>query len=145
MRFLQSVQNKVEVLYGDMRDQVSLEVAFAKAMPDELYNLAGQVFVPTSWHLPAETFDINVGGLARMLNIVERLKPDTRVYQASSSEMYGNLNGLRNEDTPLHRPRPTASRRQLRIGCARSIARAESLSLAASFSTMSRRAADRRW
>jgi GDPmannose 4,6-dehydratase len=57
--------------------------------------------VPTSWHLPAETFDINVGGLARMLNIVERLKPDTRVYQASSSEMYGNLNGLRNEETAM--------------------------------------------
>ncbi len=101
MRFLNGVQDKVELLYGDMRDTVSLEVAFAKATPDEVYNLAGQVFVPTSWHLPAETFDINVGGLARMLNIVERLKPDTRVYQASSSEMYGNLNGLRNEDTRL--------------------------------------------
>ena len=101
MRFLAGVRDKVELLYGDMRDTVSLEVAFAKATPDEVYNLAGQVFVPTSWHLPAETFDINVGGLARMLNIVERLKPDTRVYQASSSEMYGNLNGLRNEDTRL--------------------------------------------
>jgi GDPmannose 4,6-dehydratase len=101
MRWLNGVQDKVELLYGDMRDTVSLEVAFAKATPDEVYNLAGQVFVPTSWHLPAETFDINVGGLARMLNIVERLKPDTRVYQASSSEMYGNLNGLRNEDTRL--------------------------------------------
>jgi len=99
MRWLTHVQDRVEILYGDMRDAVSLEVAFAKADPDEVYNLAGQVFVPTSWELPSETFDINVGGLARMLNIVERLKPDTRVYQASSSEMYGNLNGLRNEDT----------------------------------------------
>ena len=105
VRWLNRVQDKVEILYGDMRDQVSLEVAFAKATPDEVYNLAGQVFVPTSWHLPSETFDINVGGLARLLNIVERLKPDTRIYQASSSEMYGNLNGLRNEDTPL---RPTS-------------------------------------
>ena len=101
MRWLDAVKDKVELLYGDMRDTVSLEVAFAKATPDEVYNLAGQVFVPTSWHLPAETFDINVGGLARVLNIVERLKPDTRVYQASSSEMYGNLDGLRNEDTRL--------------------------------------------
>ena len=105
VRFLHSVKDKIELLYGDMRDAVSLEVAFAKAMPDEIYNLAGQVFVPTSWHLPAETFDINVGGLARLLNMVERLKPETRVYQASSSEMYGNLNGLRNEETPL---RPTS-------------------------------------
>ncbi len=101
MRWLNHIQDKVEILYGDMRDTVSLEVAFAKASPDEVYNLAGQVFVPTSWHIPAETFDINVGGLARLLNIVERQKPDTRVYQASSSEMYGNLDGLRNEETPL--------------------------------------------
>ncbi|HTV65694.1 MAG TPA: GDP-mannose 4,6-dehydratase [Bryocella sp.] len=101
MRWLHGIQDKIELLYADMRDTVSLEVAFAKATPDEVYNLAGQVFVPTSWHLPAETFDINVGGLARLLNIVERLKPDTRVYQASSSEMYGNLDGLRNEETRL--------------------------------------------
>ncbi len=101
MRWLQGIAHNIELLYGDMRDTVSLEVAFAKALPDEVYNLAGQVFVPTSWHMPAETFDINVGGLTRVLNIVERLKPDARVYQASSSEMYGNLNGLRNEETPL--------------------------------------------
>lgn len=105
MRNLRGVEDKIELLYGDMRDAVSLEVAFAKAMPDEIYNLAGQVFVPTSWHLPSETFDINVGGLSRLLNMVERLKPETRLYQASSSEMYGNLNGLRNEETPL---RPTS-------------------------------------
>jgi GDPmannose 4,6-dehydratase len=101
MRWLGNVRDKVELLYADMRDTSSLEVAFAKASPDEVYNLAGQVFVPTSWQMPAETFDINVGGLARLLNIVERQKPDTRIYQASSSEMYGNLNGLRNEQTVL--------------------------------------------
>jgi len=101
MRWLQNVSDRIEVLYGDMRDTVSLEVAFAKATPDEVYNLAGQVFVPTSWHLPAETFDINVGGLARLLNIIERLRPETRIYQASSSEMYGNQDGLRNEQTGL--------------------------------------------
>jgi len=106
MRWLNHIQDKVEVLYGDMRDTVSLEVAFAKASPDEVYNLAGQVFVPTSWHIPAETFDINVGGLARLLNIAERLKPDTRIYQASSSEMYGNLDGLRNEQTALNPTSP---------------------------------------
>ena len=101
MRWLSPIQDKIEVLYGDMRDMASLEVAFAKASPDEVYSLAGQVFVPTSWQIPAETFDINVGGLARLLNIIERQKPDTRIYQASSSEMYGNQNGLRNEQTAL--------------------------------------------
>src|SRR5271166_5266514 len=101
MRWLNPIQGKIEILYGDMRDPASLEVAFAKASPDEVYNLAGQVFVPTSWHIPAETFDINVGGLARLLNIVERHKSGARIYQASSSEMYGNLDGLRNEQTAL--------------------------------------------
>src|ERR1039457_1610652 len=101
MRWLSPIQDKIEVLYGDMRDMASLEVAFAKASPDEVFSLAGQVFVPTSWQIPAETFDINVGGLARLLNIIERQKPDTRLYQASSSEMYGNQNGLRNEQTGL--------------------------------------------
>src|SRR5208283_3855483 len=101
MRWLGPIRDHIELLYADMRDTPSLEVAFAKASPDEVYNLAGQVFVPTSWQMPAETFDINVGGLARLLNIIERQKPDTRIYQASSSEMYGNLNGLRNEQTAL--------------------------------------------
>ena len=66
MRWLSPIQDKIEILYADMRDTASLEVAFAKASPDEVYNLAGQVFVPTSWQIPAETFDINVGGLARL-------------------------------------------------------------------------------
>jgi len=101
MRWLAHLDGQIELLYGDMRDAASLEVAFAKASPDEVYNLAGQVFVPTSWQMPADTFDINVGGLARLLNIIERQKPDTRIYQASSSEMYGNLNGLRNEETAV--------------------------------------------
>ncbi len=96
MRWLTHIEDRIELLFGDMRDTASLEVAFAKASPDEVFNLAGQVFVPTSWQIPAETFDINVGGLARMLSIIERHKPDTRIYQASSSEMYGNVNGLRN-------------------------------------------------
>ena len=101
MRWLNHLEGQIELLFADMRDTASLEVAFAKASPDEVYSLAGQVFVPTSWQIPAETFDINVGGLARLLGIIERQKPNTRIYQASSSEMYGNLDGLRNEETVL--------------------------------------------
>lgn len=101
VRWLQPISDRLELIYGDLRDATSLEVAFRKAWPDELYNLAGQVFVPTSWECPAETFDINVGGLARLFQIVERQKPDTRVYQASSSEMFGNVEGFCNEQTPL--------------------------------------------
>ena len=98
---LQPLIGQLELLYGDIRDTASLEVAFYKAWPDEVYNLAAQVFVPTSWDIPSETFDMNVGGLVRLLRIVEHRKPDTRVYQASSSEMFGNFNGLCSEDTPF--------------------------------------------
>jgi len=104
-RWLQSILSRIEIVYGDLRDAESLAVAFQKAWPGEVYNLAGQVFVPTSWEVPAETFDINVGGLVRLLQIVERTKRDTRVYQASSSEMMGNSDGLCDEQTPL---RPTS-------------------------------------
>jgi GDPmannose 4,6-dehydratase len=126
MRWLNAIEGQIELLFGDMRDTVSLEVAFAKASPDEVYNLAGQVFVPTSWQIPAETFDINVGGLARLLSIIERQKPDTRIYQASSSEMYGNLNGLRNEETVLAATSPygvskTAAHRLCEVYRARGI------------------------
>jgi GDPmannose 4,6-dehydratase len=90
-----------EFIYGDLCDEESLAVAFRKAWPDEIYNLGGQVFVPTSWDYAAETFNVNTGGLARILKIVEREKPDTKVYQASSSEMFGNFDGACNESTPL--------------------------------------------
>ncbi len=126
MRWLNAIEGQIELLSGDMRDTTSLEVAFAKASPDEVYNLAGQVFVPTSWQIPAETFDINVGGLARLLSIIERQKPDTRIYQASSSEMFGNLNGLRNEQTVLAATSPygvskTAAHRLCEVYRARGI------------------------
>jgi GDPmannose 4,6-dehydratase len=101
LRWLESIVHRIEFVYGDMRDAESLAVAFQKAWPDELYNLAGQVFVPTSWECPAETMDINAGGLARLLQIIEHQKPDTRVYQASTSEMFGNTDGARSEQTPL--------------------------------------------
>lgn len=104
-RWLQTILPRIEIVYGDLRDAESLAVAFQKAWPDEIYNLAGQVFVPTSWEVPADTFDINVGGLLRLLQIVERTRRDTRIYQASSSEMMGNWDGLCDEQTPL---RPTS-------------------------------------
>jgi GDPmannose 4,6-dehydratase len=101
IRCLETIRESVEFLHGDLQDITSLELAFRKAWPDEIYNLAGQVLVPASWECPAETFDINVGGLARILQIVVQSKPDTRVYQASSSEMYGKVDGFCNEQTPF--------------------------------------------
>lgn len=81
----------VKFHYADLRDEVSLQTVFRRVLPREIYNLGGQVFVPTSWESPAETFDINVGGLVRILKLVEKICPLARVYQASSSEMYGNV------------------------------------------------------
>ncbi len=102
LRWIEPIVHRIEFVYGDLRDAESLAVAFQKSWPDELYNLAGQVFVPTSWECPAETLDINAGGLARLLHIVERQKPDTRVYQASTSEMFGNTGSMCSEQTPLN-------------------------------------------
>lgn len=82
---------------GDMRDTLTLETIFRKVWPDEIYNLAGQVFVPASWTMLEETFDVNVCGLGRLLKLIDELKPDTKIYQASSSEMFGNVGGAIDE------------------------------------------------
>lgn len=94
-------KDRVTFLSGDMRDEASLRTAIRKSWPDEIYNLAGQVYVPLSWEMPEHTFDVNVGGLSRLLKIVEHEKKDTRVYQASSSEMYGNHEGACDDTTPM--------------------------------------------
>src|ERR1039458_9480415 len=60
--------------YADMTDELSLDKVIRKAWPDEIYNLAGQVFVPTSWRYPAETLDVNVGGLARIMSVLDETK-----------------------------------------------------------------------
>jgi GDPmannose 4,6-dehydratase len=99
------ISDRIELVRGDLRDEASLDAVFQRAWPDEVYNLAGQSSVPASWEVPDQTFDINVGGLARLLNIVARHRPDTRVYQASSADVFGNAEGCCNEETPL---RPTS-------------------------------------
>lgn len=81
---------RVQFHYADLRDEESLEQVIRKCHPHEIYNLAGQVFVPTSWLYPSETMDVNLGGLARILKIVDKVCPKARVYQASTSEMFGN-------------------------------------------------------
>lgn len=97
----------VNYQYADLRDELSLESIIRKCAPDEIYNFAGVVFVPISWVHPADTFDCNVGGLARILNILVRMGINhTRVYQASSSEMYGNVMKLYTVTTALSEKSP---------------------------------------
>lgn len=91
--FSANLVKNVHYVYADLRDELSMETVIRQCHPDEIYNFAGQVFVPTSWEKPAETFDVNTAGFARLLKVVEKVCPNARVYQASSSEMYGNVLG----------------------------------------------------
>lgn len=100
-RWLKDSAEWIEFVCGDIRDSTAIETAVRKSWPDEIYNFVAQPFIPESWTMPAETLDVNAGGLARLMQVVERVKPDARVYQASTSEMFGNHDGACNEDTPL--------------------------------------------
>lgn len=98
---LKHVLGKIQLLYGDMTDQLSLLAAIKKSEPDEIYNVAGQPFVPNSWLSPQETMNVNVGGVSRLLDIIERTDRRIKLYQASSSEMFGNHHGSCSEETPF--------------------------------------------
>src|ERR1022692_1237453 len=83
------LQDKVELIPGDLLDQSSLITALQKAEPDEVYNLAAQSFVPTSWSQPVLTAEFTALGVTRMLEAIRVVNPAIRFYQASSSEMFG--------------------------------------------------------
>jgi GDPmannose 4,6-dehydratase len=94
---------KVEFLSGDLLDQASLLDAVAAAEPDEVYNLAAQSFVKTSWNQPVLTSEFTGIGVTRMLEAVRREAPDARFYQASSSEIFGRVQTVpQNESTPFY-------------------------------------------
>ncbi|MDE2439163.1 MAG: GDP-mannose 4,6-dehydratase [Patescibacteria group bacterium] len=107
-RNLNSIWNhpNLRFLYGDVQNISSLICAFHKAWPDEVYNLAAQSFVPSSWMDAAFTFDVNAGGLARLLEAAERIKPDARIYQAGTSEMFGYQEGHLNARSRMNPTSP---------------------------------------
>lgn len=97
------LKGKVEFIFGDMTDSASLLRAMEIAKPDEIYNLAAQSFVTTSWKTPLSTADINAIGVTKLLEAVRLVKPETRVYQASTSEMFGKVQAVpQNETTPFY-------------------------------------------
>ena len=99
----------IVLLEGDITDQSSLNVAVQTVMPDELYNLAAQSFVATSWNQPVLTGDVTGLGVVRVLEAVRHFCPDARFYQASSSEMFGTApQPLKDETTPFHPRSPYA-------------------------------------
>lgn len=83
------LQDKIELIPGDLLDQSSLITALQRAQPDEVYNLAAQSFVPTSWSQPVLTGEFTALGVTRLIEAIRVVNPGIRMYQASSSEMFG--------------------------------------------------------
>lgn len=97
------LRNEIDFIYADMTDESSLITAVQKAMPDEVYNLAAQSFVQTSWEQPILTANIDALGVTNMLEAIRIIKPDTRFYQASTSEMFGKVQAVpQTETTPFY-------------------------------------------
>lgn len=100
---LDAVRDRVKVLPADLLDQEALRAALTEAQPDEVYNLAAPSFVPESWDRPVETAEFAAVGVTSLLEAVRAAAPEARVYQASSSEIFGTpRESPQNEETPLH-------------------------------------------
>jgi GDPmannose 4,6-dehydratase len=100
---LAAIRDKLEVVNADLLDQRALRDAVGQAQPDEVYNLASPSFVPQSWDTPVETAEFAAVGVTSLLEAVRAVAPEARVYQASSSEIFGApTESPQNESTPLH-------------------------------------------
>src|SRR5258708_22070520 len=103
------LQDKIELIPGDLLDQSSLIAALQKTQPDEVYNLAAQSFVPTSWSQPVLTGEFTALGVTRMLEAIRVVNSAIRFYQASSSEMFGMVEqSPQNENTKFYPRSPSA-------------------------------------
>jgi len=97
------IQEQIHLIQADLTDQVSVIEAIQVADPHEVYNLAAQSFVPTSWKQPILTGDVTALGVTRVLEAIRVVNPKIRFYQASSSEMFGKVKETpQNENTPFH-------------------------------------------
>lgn len=97
------LRDRLTLLQGDLLDQTSLLEALEESQPEEVYNLAAQSFVPTSWNQPVLTGEFTALGVTRLLEAVRRFNPKIRFYQASSSEMFGRVReSPQNELTPFY-------------------------------------------
>ena len=100
---VEHIKDKIEFIYADMADVVSLTNAMRISQADEVYNLAAQSFVGTSWEQPVATAEIDGIGALNMLEAIRIIKPNAKFYQASTSEMYGLVQAIpQNEDTPFY-------------------------------------------
>jgi len=100
---IEHIVDRLELIQGDLLDQNSLAYALREVEPDEVYNLAAQSFVPTSWNQPVLTGEFTALGVTRLLEAVRQVDPTIRFYQASSSEMFGKVAEVpQRELTRLH-------------------------------------------
>ena len=97
------IKDKINFIYADMTDVVSLISAMKISQADEVYNLAAQSFVATSWEQPLATADIDALGVTNILEAIRIIKPECRFYQASTSEMFGLVQEIpQSETTPFY-------------------------------------------
>ena len=100
---IEHIQDQVTLVHGDLLDQTSLIDILRQHRPDEIYNLAAQSFVPVSWNQPVLTGEFTALGVTRMLEAMRSVVPEARFYQASSSEMFGQVREVpQSERTPFH-------------------------------------------
>ena len=99
------IQDQIELVPGDLCDQISLIRLLETHRPDEVYNLAAQSFVQTSWNQPVFTGDVTALGVTRMLDAIHIVNPQIRFYQASSSEMFGKVVEVPQRETTPFYPR----------------------------------------
>jgi GDPmannose 4,6-dehydratase len=100
---IKQIQDEITIIQGDLHDQSSLVDVIERFHPDEVYNLAAQSFVPTSWNQPVLTGEVTALGVTRLLEAIRLINPKTRFYQASSSEMFGKVQEVpQRESTPFY-------------------------------------------
>ncbi len=99
------IQDDIQIVQGDLLDESSLSELIRRVRPDEVYNLAAQSFVQTSWEQAVLTGDTTALGVTRMLNAVKNTDPGIRFYQASSSEMFGKVQEVPQVETTPFYPR----------------------------------------
>ncbi|MBN1581935.1 MAG: GDP-mannose 4,6-dehydratase [Anaerolineae bacterium] len=102
---IKHIQSKIELVSGDLLDQMSLYTILNEHRPQEVYNLAAQSFVPTSWQQPVFTGDATALGVTRVLEAIRMVDPQIRFYQASSSEMFGKVREVPQKETTPFYPR----------------------------------------
>ena len=100
---IEHIQDDITLVSGDLLDQGSLMALLREYRPTEVYNLAAQSFVPTSWQQPVFTGEVTALGVTRMLEAIRAVDPGIRFYQASSSEMFGKVQEVpQTERTPFY-------------------------------------------